>query len=228
MYMKRNCFKHTLKGILLLVLVMFTLPAEAKIFERSEQRVDTLVKKRSLKERLTPNMITFQYAGNIAWCSVGVGWESLSKRSLTEALIGYVPSHHATQSLTTVTLRQYYTPWEVEIPLPFITKGNLNFRPLTAGILVNAVLFDGDFWMREPTSHYGGEYYRFTTRVRLAFSLGQRLTYEFPEHWKGWGESAELYYDFSANELSIISAVPNQRISISDILSLGFGARWKF
>ena len=99
---------------------------------------------------------------------------------------------------------------------------------MTVGAYINTVLFDGDFWTQEPTSHYGGDYYRFTTRVRFALSLGQRLTYEFPEEWNHLGEAAELFYDFSANELSIISAVPNKRITLADILSLGVGARWKF
>jgi hypothetical protein len=229
MSMKKFNYKHICGLLFLFVVLGITIPTTATASTTPIANGDSsLVKKRSLKERLTPNTFVAQYAGNIGCVSVGLGWESLSKRSLTEALIGYVPHYQSTQSLTTFTLRQYYTPWEIGIPFPFEAKGNLKLRPLTAGILVNVVLFDGDFWTREPTSHYGGSYYRFTTRVRLAFSVGQRLTYEFPEHWKGWGKSAELYYDFSMNELSIVSALPNRRLGLGDILSLGVGARWKF
>ena len=220
MIMKRFCFKSALGSLLLLALSVCSANLYATTPEGS--------KKLSFKERMNPDVVTLQYAGGIGGVSVGMGWERCKKRSLTELLVGYVPHYHNTQSLTTLTLRQYYTPWEVEIPLPSAYKGALKLRPLTVGAYINTVLFDGDFWTQEPTSHYGGDYYRFTTRVRFALSLGQRLTYEFPEEWKHLGEAAELFYDFSANELSIISAVPNKRITLADILSLGIGARWKF
>lgn len=183
--------------------------------------------KTSFWKRITPNVATVQYAGNIAMASAGVGWEYGKDKWLTEALIGYVPRYHYTQSLNTFTLRQHYTPWRITLPVS-LGKGTLRFSPLSAGILANIVLFDGDFWTKEPTHHYGGNYYRFSTRVRFAFSLGERLSYDFPESWQRWGEGVELYYEFSAHELGIISAVPNDCIHLRDILSLGIGARWKF
>ena len=183
--------------------------------------------KASFWKRITPNVATVQYAGNIAMASAGVGWEYGKDKWLTEALIGYVPRYRYTQSLNTFTLRQHYTPWRITLPVS-LGKGTLRFSPLSVGILANIVLFDGDFWTKEPTHHYGGNYYRFSTRVRFAFSLGERLSYDFPESWQRWGEGVELYYEFSAHELGIISAVPNDCIHLRDILSLGIGARWKF
>lgn len=220
MIMKKFCFKSALGSLLLLALSV----CPANLYATSPEAPE----KPKFKELLKPNVVTVQYAGGIGCVSAGMGWERCKKRSLTELLLGHVPHYHKTQSLTTITLRQYYTPWEVKLPLPSTSKGALKLRPLTVGAYINTVLFDGDFWTHEPTSHYGGDYYRFTTRVRFALSLGQRLTYEFPEKWKHLGEAAELYYDFSANELSIISAVPNKRVTLADILSLGVGARWKF
>ena len=183
--------------------------------------------KTSLWKRLTPNVATVQYAGNIAMASAGVGWEYGKDKWLTEALLGYVPRYHHTQSLNTFTLRQYYTPWNIELPLS-LGKGKLKFSPVSAGMLANIVLFDGDFWTKEPTHLYGGNYYRFSTRVRFGFSLGERLSYDFSESWQRWGEGVEFYYEFSVHELGVISAVPNDCVQLYDILSLGIGARWKF
>lgn len=187
-----------------------------------------VAQKKSLGERLTPNVAVVQYAGNIGMFSAGAGWEYGKDRWLTEVLLGYVPHYHHTQSLNTMTLRQYYSPWNIALPLPMLKKGQLKLTPLTIGMRANIVLFDGDFWTEEPHSHYGGSYYRFSTRVRFAFSAGHRLTYEFPEEWKRWGEGVEMYYEFSANELGIISAIPNRHIHSKDIFALGVGARWKF
>jgi hypothetical protein len=184
--------------------------------------------KKSIWKRLTPNVATMQYAGNIGKVSAGVGWEYGKDKWLTEALLGYVPRHFHTQSLNTFTLRQYYTPWSITLPFIKSDRGAVKICPIAAGMFVNVVLFDGDFWTQEPKSNYGGSYYRFSTRVRFSFSLGQRLIYEFPKQWKRCGEGVELFYDFSANELGIISAIPNDCIDMRDILSLGFGARWKF
>ena len=183
---------------------------------------------KSIWERLTPNVATVQYAGNIGMVSAGAGWEYGKDKWLTEALIGYVPHHHHTQSLNTLTLRQFYTPWSFDVPFINVKKGALRVQPLALGARANIVLFDGDFWSQEPKHRYGGSYYRFSTRVRFAFTAGQRLTYEFPESWKRWGEGVEVYYDLSANELGIISVIPNECLHVKDILALGVGARWKF
>lgn len=188
----------------------------------------TMAQKKSLSERLTPNVAVVQYAGNIGMFSAGVGWEYGKDKWLTEVLLGYVPHYHRTQSLNTLTLRQYYSPWNIIIPIPLLKKGQLKLTPLTVGVRANIVLFDGDFWTDEPRSHYGGSYYRFSTRVRFSFTTGHLLTYEFPEEWKLWGEGVEMYYEFSSNELGIISAIPNRHIHFKDILTLGVGARWKF
>lgn len=219
MIMKKFSFKEVRGSILLLVVLMLT--CVSSMSANTE-------KKRTFLQRITPTHVTAQYAGNIGCVSGGVGWEYGKKKWMTEALIGYITRYGNTQSLNTFTLRQYYTPWDVNIPLPRGCKGALKFRLVAAGLFANVVLFDGDFWTEEPKHHYGGSYYRFTTRVRFSFSLGERITYEFPEEWKRWGEGVELFYDFSTNELSVISAVPNKHLKLTDILALGFGARWKF
>ena len=218
MNIKKYCSKvgggnNSVQLLFVAILLLATLPVRGE--------------KASFWKRITPTVATVQYAGNIAMASAGVGWEYGKDKWLTEALIGYVPRYHYTQSLNTFTLRQHYTPWRITLPV-YLWKGTLRFSPLSDGILANIVLFDGDFWTKEPTHHYGGNYYRFSTRVRFAFSLGERLSYDFPESWQRWGEGVELYYEFSAHELGIISAVPNDCIHLRDILSLGIGARWKF
>lgn len=183
---------------------------------------------RTFWKRLIPTTATVQYAGNIGMISAGVGWEYGKGKWLTEALLGYVPHYKRTQSLNTITLRQYYTPWKLSLPLIKDKPEVLHFSPLAVGVRVNAVLFDGDFWSEEPHSHYGGSYYRFSTRIRFALSAGQRLTYTFPKASKHRGKSVEMYYEFSANELGIISAIPNRHIHSKDIFALGVGARLKF
>ena len=214
--MKKYLFKSTVSIICFSIVILLIFPFHMK------------AQKKSLSERFTPNVAVVQYAGNIGMFSVGVGWEYGKEKWLTEVLLGYVPHYHHTQSLNTLTLRQYYSPWNINIPIPLLKKGQLKLTPLTVGVRANIVLFDGDFWTDEPRSHYGGSYYRFSTRVRFSFTTGHRLTYEFPEDWKRWGEGVEMYYEFSSNELGIISAIPNRHIHFKDILTLGVGARWKF
>ena len=111
MSMKKFNYKHICGLLFLFVVLGITIPTKATASTTPIANGDSsLVKKRSLKERLTPNTVVAQYAGNIGCVSVGLGWESLSKRSLTEAHIGYVPHYQSTQSLTTFTLRQKGVP----------------------------------------------------------------------------------------------------------------------
>ena len=176
---------------------------------------------------LKPDYIVAQYAGNIAKYSAGVGWEYGHDRWSTEVLLGWIPKFSTRHDKYTITVKQTFTPWHLTLPIAKTDDQRFSFSPLTCGIYMNSVVGSKQFWTVEPKRVYGGDYYRFSTRIRFALTLGQRLSYHFPSSLDHLGRGIDLYYEFSMSDLALISAIPNDRLNLGEILTLGIGARWK-
>ena len=190
--------------------------AEAAPKTRMDKRRESYI---SHWNRLIPRYSKIQLAGGMGVVSVGVGWDYGRKKQWeTDIMLGILPRFSGKNASATFTLKQNYIPWK--IPL----SGLLTLEPLETGLYLNK-LTSRNFWAREPEK-YNGPYYRFATNTRFSIFLGQRLTFNL----KGrYGErSLSVFYEFSSNDLYIVSAFTNRTLQLDDILVLSFGVKFQF
>lgn len=198
----------------------------------SEQEVDTATVRPSFYVRrtarlkrdwaaLVPNQTVVQFAGSIGAVSVGVGWHyGRGDHWETEILFGYVPRSNGSPHHYTLTGKQRYIPWH--IPLSRRSERWV-VEPLTAGLFVNTIFGEG-FWRHAPSKYTKG-YYGFNTKLRYNIFVGQRLRFNIPTRHRRFNKSVSLYYELSTCDLYLVSAIPNSRLKVSDVLSLAVGLR---
>ena len=177
---------------------------------------------RNFWSTLAPNHMKLQYAGSIGFISAGVGWHygRYHDQWETDLLFGYLPKFQSDKAKLTMTLKQSYMPWVVDIK-----KSSFSFTPLVCGMFFNTV-FGEDFWASEP-SKYPKKYYGFSTKVRANVFIGQRINYLIPERKRRFNKSISAYYELSTCDLYLVSYFTNHYIKLKDILSLSFGLRFE-
>lgn len=192
------------------------LTAEERRQLRHERRISNY---QSAWGKLIPRYGKLQYAGSMGFLSGGIGWDyGKRKQWETDFLMGFVPRFSSNKAKATLTFKQNYIPWEIPV------RPRWSVEPLTTGIYMNTILAD-DFWGKEP-ERYPNNYYKFSTRIRFHFFLGQRIVFvpnpKIPSH------TLTFFYEFSSCELYMISAIGNKAIKASDIVSLSFGLKFQF
>ena len=169
---------------------------------------------------LLPNISIVQYAGNIGFVSAGVGWDyGKHDRWETHLMLGFLPKMVMNDDMMTLTIRESLCPWEVKF------NDRFSWNPATFSLALNTV-FNDEFWYSE-TERYPGDYYRFSSKVRLQLSIGGQINFQLKNH-KMLTDRLTLYYDVSSFDLAIISYVPNKNLEFKDILALGIGLKYKF
>ena len=195
---------------------------------------------------LIPNIGTVQYAGNIGMGSIGFGWDyGKNDRWETLVLLGFVPKYHTEQGNVTFTLRENLVPWSIGLgtrrwaqphnatytgstrPLPWNRRAFASFEPMVFTTSLSTI-FNNQFWVKEPEKYNGGDYYRFSSKVRLHLGVGSRLRLNIPNPQRRHFDRISFYYELSTYDLAIISAVPNEKLTLGDILCLGIGLQYKF
>lgn len=170
---------------------------------------------------LVPRQFSVQFAGSIGLYSLGVGWHYGRREQWeTDLLWGYVPKKHGSENHQTLTIKQRFIPWEIYLG----NHRRWSFTPLTTGAFVNYIYGEG-FWKSEP-SRYTKGYYGFGTSVRFHVFVGQRWEYHIPRRLQRIHRSVSFYYELSTCDLYVVSAIPNRRVGLTDILSLCAGIRW--
>lgn len=170
---------------------------------------------------LVPNQVVAQFAGSIGAYSLGVGWHGHNDHWETEALFGYVPQANGSEHHYTITLKERYIPWHIGLS----RTRRWEFDPLTTGLFANFIFGEG-YWSHEPSKYTKG-YYGFNTKLRWHIYLGQRWRYNIPSRHRTLHKSVSFYYELSACDLHIVSSVPNDRVTLWDILSLALGLRFE-
>ena len=171
--------------------------------------------------RLTPNQQVVQFAGSIGMISIGTGWHYGRRKQLeTEILFGYLPHCNRSEHHYTLTLKQRYIPWRV--PLSSHSR-RWELEPLTCGGFVNTIFGEG-FWRHEPSKYTKG-YYGFNTKLRYNLFVGQRIKFNIPRRHRHFSKSITAYYELSTCDLYVVSAIPNSRVGLADVLSLAFGLK---
>lgn len=170
--------------------------------------------------RLIPTHLKMQYAGGMGLLSVGAGWDYGQKGQWeTDAMVGFLPKRYADGEVRlTFTLKQNYIPWSIR------TTRWLDIEPLTCGAYMN-IISGSEFWDKEPSHYPGGHkgYYKFTSRTRFHLYVGQRLTLLSPH--TSMLRSVTLYYEFSINDLMIVSGINNRTLEFSDVVHFSVGAK---
>lgn len=188
--------------------------------------------------KVIPNIGTVQYAGNIGMASLGLGWDyGRNDRWETHVQMGLLPKMEVDRMSLTFTLRENLIPWSFGIGkrswaeeregVTWNRRAICSFEPAVFSIFMNTI-FNDEFWVKEPEKYNGGDYYRFSSKVRTHIGLGSRLSLNIPRDRQRHFERISLYYEISSYDLAIISAVPNKTITLDDILCLGFGLQYKF
>ena len=141
-------------------------------------------------ERIIPTHAKIQYAGNMGLLSFGTGWD-YGKRNQweTDILLGFIPKYSSKKTKVTMTLKQNYMPWSINIGKGFSTE------PLACGLYLNTV-FGDQFWVNEPDRYPKG-YYGFSSKVRIHIYMGQRLTYDIDPQRRFLAKSVTFFYETS-------------------------------
>lgn len=176
---------------------------------------------RSNWERIIPTHSKIQYAGNMGLISLGTGWD-YGKRNQweTDVLLGFLPKYSSKKAKVTMTLKQNYMPWSIDLGKGFSTE------PLACGLYLNTV-FGDQFWVNEPERYPKG-YYGFSSKVRIHVYLGQRLTFDIAPKYRFMAKSMTFFYELSTCDLYLISAVNNSYLRPRDYLSLSFGLKFQW
>lgn len=190
------------------------------VAQPSESRYD----KRVLRYRkhwaaLIPTQFVVQNAGNMGAFSAGVGWNyGKRKQWETDLLIGLIPKHHSTRVKTTMTLKENYLPWSIDL------KHGWSIEPLQASVYLNTV-FGHEFWKSQP-DRYPDKYYEFmSTKFRLNVAVGQRLTLQIPSARRRAAKSISLFYEVSTCDLYMRSKFIDHTVPWKDMLGLSIGLK---
>lgn len=169
--------------------------------------------------RLIPSQLKGQFAGSMGMFSAGMGWDYGKRRQWeTDLMMGFVPGNRYDKGHVTMTLKQTYTPFRIDLGHDY------HFEPLTAGIYMTKI-FGEYFWTSLPERYPKG-YYFWAVNTRFNISMGQAIT--IPCNSKRFSRSVSAFYEVNTNDLYLISAVGNQCITLKDIIGLSIGLRFRF
>jgi hypothetical protein len=171
-------------------------------------------------ESLIPTQAVSQFAGNMGFLSVGIGWDYGHHRQFeTHLMMGFIPKFDSKRAKMTMTLKENYVPWSFELGSGF------SVEPLSCGLYVNTV-FGHEFWTKEPTKYPNG-YYELSTKLRPSIFIGERVTKNIPKSKRKFVKSITAYYEFSATDLNIYMKCRNSYLRFNDVMSLSFGLKFQ-
>lgn len=183
------------------------------------QHEDKLASYRKGWDKLIPSQLKGQFAGSMGMFSAGIGWDYGKKKQWeTNFLLGFVPGNKYEDGHVTMTLKQTYTPFRIELGNDF------QFEPLTIGLYVTKI-YGEYFWAKQPEKYPKG-YYFWAVNTRFNIFLGQSLS--IPLNSKRFSRSASVFYEVNTNDLYFISYIGNEVIKLHDIIGLSIGVRFRF
>ena len=170
---------------------------------------------------LIPSQFVIQNAGNMGVVSLGCGWDyGKHNQWETQVLLGYIPKHQSARGKLTMTVKENFLPWNIEL------KRGWSVQPLQASVYLNTV-YGHEFWKTQP-SRYPDSYYDFmSTKFRLNAAVGQRITYQIPAKARKMSKSVSFFYEISSCDLYIRSKIMDSSVSLTDILGLSIGVKFQ-
>lgn len=193
----------------------------AKGEERDERHTKKLERYQVRWNRLVPRYQKIQYAGSMGLISVGVGWDYGRKKQWeTDFFLGYLPRFDGDKGHVTMTLKENYIPWKVNIG-----QSRWRVEPFTASLYVNKI-FGDEFWMKDPDRYPSKSYYGVATNLRFNLAFGQGVSMRFKP--VGLSSRIKFFYEFATNDLYIISYFTNKYLRVPDIFNLSVGIKLQF
>ncbi len=171
-------------------------------------------------ENLIPTQHVLQFAGNMGFASIGIGWDYGRRRQWeTHFLIGIIPKYDSRHVKMTLTLKENYIPWSVSM------RNGWSFEPLECGLYFNSVL-GSMFWSKQPAKYSSG-YYPFSTRFRPNVFLGQRVTKEIPHNTRRYIKSITAFYEISTCDIYFMPFFRNGNARFWDVFGLSLGLKFQ-
>jgi hypothetical protein len=175
---------------------------------------------RSRWEKMIPTHSKLQFAGNMGFLSLGLGWDYGKQRQWeTDWFVGVIPKSSSARSKVVTTLKQNYIPWSVQI------SDGFSVEPLSCGLYITSV-FGEEFWTKQPNRYPKG-YYNFSTKIQPNVFVGQRLTYKVKHSRIVIAKEVTFFYELSTDGFSVVSAATNSYLRPVDYLHLSFGLKFQ-
>ena len=188
---------------------------------RAQTRHDEKLEKyKTIWSSLIPSYNKLQYAGSMGLLSFGIGWDYGKKNQWeTDLFIGYLPKFDGKEGHVIFTLKENYIPWKKPLG-----KERWLLEPFTVSLYINKILGD-EFWDKEP-DRYPDHYYGVATNLRFNLAFGQRINFKIKP--VGLSNQIGFFYEFTTNDLYVISYFTNKYLGLTDIFSLSFGVKFQF
>ena len=188
---------------------------------RAQTRHDEKLEKyKTIWSSLIPSYNKLQYAGSMGLLSFGIGWDYGKKNQWeTDLFIGYLPKFDGKEGHVIFTLKENYIPWKKPLG-----KERWLLEPFTVSLYINKILGD-EFLDKEP-DRYPDHYYGVATNLRFNLAFGQRINFKIKP--VGLSNQIGFFYEFTTNDLYVISYFTNKYLGLTDIFSLSFGVKFQF
>lgn len=161
---------------------------------------------KSLLDKITPEDIVLQFAGNTGMFSTGIRYVSPNKHWKGTALYGIVPAQYADKPIHSITLKGQYSTFHREY------STDVSVEWLNVGLWYNHSL--GSKYFSRLPHYYDSGYYYFPTATNVGLTLGSELKY------KKWG----VYYDLGTTDKRVINYVKSiKSIYFREIWNIGLG-----
>lgn len=163
----------------------------------------------SLFEKITPNSLNFQYAGNIGMFSIGARYDSGNKKWQGSLHYGFVPSSFADKPIHATTLKVNYIPIRRQL------SEDTQMDWLKIGMWSNYAY--GRKYFRKLPDYYDSGYYYFPTAVNIGLTFGSEIRH------KKWG----LYYEAGTTDKTVINFAKSPKsVDFYELFSLGIGVSY--
>lgn len=157
-------------------------------------------------EKIIPNNIVLQFAGNTGMFSTGIRYVSPNKHWKGTVLYGFVPAQYADDPIHSITLKSQYSTYHRKY------SQSTSAEWLNIGLWYNHS-FGNKYFSKLP-HYYDSGYYYFPTATNVGLTLGSELKY------KKWG----VYYDFGTTDKRVINYVKSLKsIYFREIWNIGIG-----
>jgi len=132
-----------------------------------------------------PDLAKYQFAGNIGFMSIGVGYNWWREVAQTDIMYGFVPEHHGDAVIHTFTLKNTFSIYE------FIIFKKYNISP-TMGFSISLEPGENSY-MRVP-DRYPDDYYG-PNNIYACLNLGLKSNFRFKE--ERYFSSVDVYSEIN-------------------------------
>ncbi len=168
--------------------------------------------------RFIPSQAKLQFAGNIGFLAIGVGYQYMNDKIDLDLMYGYVPEIYGGH-LHTFTIKNTCTPFKsLEL------NENIKFDPFTIGFPLSYT-FGKKYFFLPPKDQYPKRYYDYSSALRIGIFGGGRVKYDFGSDKVI--KNAAFYYELGTYDLMIHNYIFNiGEAKFADLFSLGLGVQF--